>query len=69
MNEMEATHDHSHEKVSIWWTIAGFVASSAAALGIGFKIGSRNKPCACKALPKESEPPKAGAETNGGKKG
>jgi len=68
MNEMEATQDHSHEKVSIWWTIAGLVASSAAALGIGFKIGSRNKPCACKALPKESDPPKIATEGIGGKK-
>jgi len=64
MNTMETTHDHSHEHVSIWWKIAGLVASSAAALGIGFKLGSRHKPCACKALPQESEPPKGDSKPN-----
>jgi|GEM_PF-4281462 len=36
------------ESGSIWWTIMGVVATGAAAFGIGFKLGGRDKPCACK---------------------
>ena len=36
------------ESASIWWTIMGVVATGATAFGIGFKLGGRDKPCACK---------------------
>ena len=33
----------SGDKNSIWWTLAGVMAGSAAGLGIGYKLGAREK--------------------------
>ena len=62
----------SGDKNSIWWTLAGVMAGSAAGLGIGYKLGAREKapekPCACKAkLPKEGEAGTGEAKSGGEK--
>ena len=39
------------EKRSIWWTIAGLVATGATGAGIGYWAANRrheSKPCSCK---------------------
>ncbi len=65
--------NNQQDRRSIWWTLAGVVAGSAAGLGIGFKLGAREKPCACKAkLPTPSEvgpQPEKGGTSNGGSGG
>ena len=53
--------DGNEEKRSMWWTVAGVVLSSAASLGIGYRLGTRERPCACKA-----KLPGSGSEAIGG---